>query len=150
MVWSHTSYMREATVNTRTFALVLGLGFIVAAIAGFFPSPPPPDAPPLVMEHGHGLALGILPVNTLHNLVHLLFGILGLAAYGGMFAARGYARLVAVAYLALAGLGLLPATNTTLGLIPIYGADVALHAVIGLAAAYFGFMAPAAVPVVRR
>jgi hypothetical protein len=50
-----------------------------------------------------------------------------------------------VAYLLLAVLGLVPATNTTFGLIPIYGSDVALHAVIGLAAAYFGFMTPAAI-----
>lgn len=128
-------------MNTRTFALVLGLGFLAAGLAGFFASPPPPDAPPLTIEHGHGLALGLLPVNTLHNIVHLLFGALGLAAYAGMFSARAYAQLVGVAYLALTVLGLLPATNTTFGLIPIYGADVALHAIIALAALYFGFMA---------
>ena len=127
-------------MNTRTFALVLGLGFLVVGLAGFFPSPAPPDAPRLTIEHGHGLLLGIFPVNTLHNVVHLLFGGLGLAAFAGMFSARAYAQLVGVAYLLLAVLGLLPATNTTFGLIPIYGADVALHAVLGLAAAYFGFM----------
>ena len=138
-------------MNTRTFALVLGLGFVVAAVAGFFPSPPAADALPLTIEHGHGRALGLLPVNTPHNLVHLLFGVLGLAAYAGMFPARAYAQLVAVAYLALTVLGLLPATNTTFGLIPIYGADVALHALIGLVAAYFGFMAKdVAVLAVRR
>lgn len=131
-------------MNTRTFALVLGIAFLLAGVAGFFPSPVPPDAPPLSMDHGYGMALGLLPVNTLHNIVHLLFGVLGLAAYGGMFSARAYAQLVAVSYLLLTVLGLLPATNTTFGLIPIYGADVALHAVIGLAAAYFGFMVPAA------
>ena len=137
-------------MNTRTFALVLGLGFLVAGVAGFFPSPPPPGAPPLTIEHGHGLALGLLPVNTLHNIVHLLFGALGLAAYAGMFPARSYAQLVGVAYLLLTVLGLLPATNTTFGLIPIYGADVALHAIIGLAALYFGFMAAPAAVVTRR
>ena len=133
-------------MNTRTFALVLGIAFLLAGVAGFFPSPVPPDAPPLSMDHGYGMALGLLPVNTLHNIVHLLFGVLGLAAYGGMFSARAYAQLVAVSYLLLTVLGLLPATNTTFGLIPIYGADVALHAVIGLAAAYFGFMVPATAP----
>ena len=131
-------------MNARTFALILGIGFLVAGVAGFFPAPVPPDAPPLDMDHGYGLALGILPVNTLHNIVHLLFGVLGLAAFGGLFSARGYSQLVAVAYLLLVVLGLFPATYTTFGLIPIYGADVALHAVIGLAAAYFGFLAPVA------
>jgi hypothetical protein len=118
----------------------------VAALAGFFPAPVPPNAPPLDMDHGYGMALGILPVNTLHNIVHLLFGLLGLAAYGGMFSARAYAQLVAVSYLLLVVLGLFPATYTTFGLIPIYGADVVLHAAIGLSAAYFGFRSPVAEP----
>jgi hypothetical protein len=78
-------------VNTRTFSLILGVGFLIAAAAGFFPTPVPPDAPPLTMDHGYGYALGILPVNTLHNIVHLLFGVLGIAAYAGMFSARGSA-----------------------------------------------------------
>ena len=128
-------------MNTRTFALILGIAFLLAGVAGFFPAPVPPDAPPLTMDHGYGMALGMLPVNTLHNLVHLLFGALGLIAYAGLFSTRLYAQIVAISYLLLTVLGLLPATNTTFGLIPIYGADVVLHAVIGLAAAYFGFAA---------
>ena len=135
-------------MNTRTFALILGVAFLLAGVAGFFPTPVPPDAPPLTMDHGYGMALGTLPINTLHNVVHLLFGVLGLAAYAGMFSARLYAQLVAVSYLLLMVMGLLPATQTTFGLIPIYGADVVLHAAIGLAAAYYGFVARA--PVMAR
>ena len=56
--------------------------------------------------------------------------------FGFIAAVRGYAQLVAAAYLLLAILGLLPATQTTFGLIPIYGSDIALHAMIGLAAAF--------------
>lgn len=135
-------------MNTRTFALILGIAFLLAGIVGFFPAPLPPGAPPLAMDHGYGLALGILPVNTLHNIVHLLFGVLGLAAYAGTLSARLYAQIVAVSYLLLMVMGLLPATYTTFGLIPIYGADVVLHAVIGLAAAYYGFVVRE--PVVAR
>jgi hypothetical protein len=51
-----------------------------------------------------------------------------------------YFRAVAVIYGLLTVLGLLPATNTTFGLIPIYGNDVWLHAVLALVAAYFGWM----------
>lgn len=133
-------------MTTRQFALVLGLGFVVAGIAGFFPSDavPPPD---LKQTHGFGHALGLLPVNTLHNAVHLLFGLLGILASRGMLmSARGYAQLVAVAYALLAILGLLPATENTFGLIPIYGPDVWLHAVIAVLAGYFGFVAKDAVP----
>jgi hypothetical protein len=128
-------------MTTRQFALVLGLGFVVAGIAGFFPSPADPPAG-LTQTHGFGHALGILPVNTLHNAVHILFGLLGImASRGTLMSARGYAQFVAIAYGLLVVLGLLPQTNTTFGLIPIYGADVWLHAVIAAAAAYFGFVA---------
>ena len=48
------------------------------------------------MSEGYGLVLGLFPVNILHNLVHLLFGVLGLAAYAGAFSAVTYARIVAV------------------------------------------------------
>jgi hypothetical protein len=119
-------------------------------LSGFFPTPPPPDAPPLAIEHGHGLALGIFPINTLHNLVHLLFSALGFAAaFGAILSARAYFQLVAVAYALLTLLGLIPATQTTFGLVPIWGADVWLHAGLAIVAAYFGFMAPVAAPARR-
>lgn len=121
---------------TTTLATLFGVVFIVVGIVGFFPSPPGPDALPLTMDHGHGLALGLFPINTLHNVVHILFGVLGLmAARGALLSAKGYFAFLAVAYGLLAVLGLLPATQTTFGLIPIYGNDVWLHALLALAAA---------------
>ena len=136
-------------MNLSTAAMVFGIVFALAGIAGFFATPPPPGSPPLVVEHGHGLALGLFPVNTLHNLVHLLFGVLGLAASrGAIMSARAYLQVVAVAYALLVLLGLIPATQTTFGLIPIWGADVWLHALLAAVAGYLGFAVP--VPVTRR
>ena len=126
-------------MNTRTAALVFAIAFAVVGILGFMPSPPPPDAPALTVEHGHGLALGMFPVNTVHNVVHLTFAILGLAAWGSGWS-RPYFQLLAVSYALLAVLGLNAATNTTFGLIPIWGADVYLHAAIAIGAFYFGFV----------
>ena len=132
-------------MNTATMAMVFGVVFSLVGVLGFFPSPPVPGAPPLSVEHGHGMALGLFPINTLHNVVHLLFGVLGIAASRGvLMSARGYFQLVAVAYALLVILGLLPATQTTFGLIPIWGNDVWLHALIAAGAAYFGFAAPVA------
>ena len=129
-------------MNVGTAALVFGLVFVLAGLSGFFAAPPPPDAPPLIVDHGHGLALGLLPVNTLHNIVHLFFGVLGIAASRGtLVSGRGYFQIVAVSYTLLAVLGLIPATQTTFGLIPIWGNDVWLHALLAAGAAYFGFVA---------
>jgi hypothetical protein len=134
-------------MNIATMAMVFGVVFLLAGVSGFFAAPPPADAPPLVIEHGHGLAVGMFPVNTLHNVVHLLFGALGLAAaWGAILSARSYFQLVAVAYGLLMVLGLIPATQTTFGLVPIWGADVWLHGLLALVAAYFGFVYRAAVP----
>ena len=109
-------------MSSRTFALVFGIVFLLAGASGFIPGmvhPVPADAPPLTVGSGYGLVLGLLPVNLLHNLVHVLFGVLGIAAFAGLFAPRLYAQIVAVAYGLLVVLGLLPATNTLFGLVPI-------------------------------
>jgi len=54
---------------------------------------------------------------------------------------RFFGRGLAIFYGLLAILGLIPATNTMFGLVPIYGNDVWLHAGTALIAAYFGFVA---------
>ena len=123
-----------------TLATVFGVVFLLVGVLGFVAAPPPPDALPLAMNHGHGMLLDLFPVNTLHNIVHLLFGALGLlAARAAVMSARGYFQFLAVAYAVLAVLGILPATQTTFGLIPIYGNDVWLHASIAIVAGVVGF-----------
>lgn len=129
-------------MSTRTFALIFGIVFLLAGISGFVPGflhPVHADAPPLTVNSGYGLVFGLLPVNILHNLVHVLFGILGLIAFAGVFSPRTYAKIIAIFYGLLVVLGLIPATNTLFGLVPIYGNDIWLHAVLGAIAAYFGF-----------
>lgn len=127
----------------RTFALILGIIYIVAGVSGFVPAltPHSHDLPPLAVETSYGRALGLFPVNILHNLVHIaigLWGVLGSRSLGG---ARLFARGLAIFYGLLAILGLIPATNTMFGLIPIFGHDVWLHAGTALVAAYFSFVA---------
>jgi hypothetical protein len=134
-------------MNTATMALVFGVVFLLVGLSGFFAAPPPPDAPSLQVEHGHGMAMGLFPVNTLHNIVHLLFGVLGIAASrGAVMAARQYFQVVAVSYALLVVLGLLPATQTLFGLVPLWGNDVWLHALLAAVAAYFGFAGASDIP----
>ena len=127
-------------MRIETFARIFGIVFLVVGIGGFIPGlTPPHDHPGLAVEAGSGMELGLFPVNALHNLVHILFGVWGLAASRTFGAARTYARVVAIAYALLTVLGAIPATNTTFGLVPIYGHDIWLHALLAAVAAYFGF-----------
>lgn len=127
----------------RTFALVFGIIYVLVGIMGFIPglSTHPSDAPHLSVESGHGYLMGLFPINILHNIVHLIIGVWGIVASRNLGGARFFAQALAVVYGLLAILGLIPATNTTFGLIPIHGHDVWLHALSALIAAYFGFIA---------
>lgn len=128
--------------NVRKFALIFGILYLIAGIAGFIPPllrPVPGDAPQLAVEAFHGYLLGLFPVNLLHTLVHLAIGIWGLVAAKSIGAAVMYARSLAVIYGLLAIMGLIPALNTLFGLVPLHGHDVWLHAGTALIAAYFGF-----------
>jgi hypothetical protein len=88
----------------------------------------------------YGDALGLFPVNIIHSGLHLLYGLWGLAAARSHGAARTYAKIVALSYGGLVILGLIPGLNTLFGLVPIFGHDVWLHAILALPAFYFGFM----------
>lgn len=72
-----------------------------------------------------------------------MVGILGIAAATSFSGALVYNQGFAVAYAAIAVMGILPLTNTTFGLMPIYGNNVWFNALAAIAAAYFGFVKPA-------
>ena len=127
-------------MNVRYFALIYGVVFLLVGIAGFIPGLVAPVGGPA--EHAaatSGHLFGLFPINALHNLVHIAFGVGGIAAYRSFSNARLYARVVAIAYAALMVFGLIPGLNTLFGLVPLYGHDVWLHAVLAAVAAYFGF-----------
>lgn len=127
--------------NVRYFALAYGIVFLLVGIAGFVPglTTPPEAGADVAVATAFGRLFDLFPVNVLHNLVHIAFGIWGLAAYRTLSAARIYARSVAVIYAVLMVMGLIPVLNTTFGLIPLYGHDIWLHALLALVAAYFGW-----------
>jgi hypothetical protein len=83
--------------------------------------------------------LGIFQINLLHNLVHIVIGIAGLAAVTSVPNSRRFCQVVGVVLLLLGVLGVFVANP--LGLLYIGGLDIALHLVSGAILAYFGFAA---------
>ena len=127
----------------RRFALVFGIVFLIVGAAGFIPAFVSPHThPDVTVTTGLGLELGLFPVNLLHNIVHLLFGVWGLMASRSHDGARAYARGTAVIYALLTVMGFIPALrlHTTFGLVPLYGNDIWLHALLAAIAGYFGFV----------
>lgn len=130
-------------MQTRYFALVVGIVFVLIGVLGFVPgitADPPATARELEVEANYGYLLGLFPVNVLHNLVHLLFGVAGIVAYRTYRHAKLYAQALAVIYVVLAIFGLIPDLRTLFGLVPLFGHDIWLHALLALGGAYFGFI----------
>ena len=89
---------------------VLGAVFILIGLLGFVNHP----------------ILGLFQVNTVHNIVHLLSGILAIVFAGmGESQARTFAIAFGVVYGLVAVLGLL--TGSFIGLFAVNGADNVLH-----------------------
>lgn len=130
-------------MSLHVFARIFGVIFLLVGVAGFIPALTPAHShPDVTMNASMGMLLGLFPVNILHNIVHILFGLWGLIAGANYAASRVYFRFVAVIYALLAIMGLIDAGNlhTTFGLIPLYGNDVWLHALIALVSGYLGFI----------
>ena len=137
----------------RRFALIFGIVFLLVGIAGFVPGLTQPHTHPDVMvTAGLGLLMGLFPVNVLHNAAHLLFGVGGLMASRSDGGARAYGKAVGVAYALLTVMGLISAMRlyTAFGLVPLYGHDIWLHAVLAGVGIYFGFVRPVDQPRMRR
>ena len=117
-------------------ARIFGVVFLLVAVLGFLASGTSMEADP---AHAARI-LGLFPTNLLHNIVHLLFGVWGLAASRTAAAATMYAKGAGAIYVLLAILGFI--IPSTFGLIPIGGHDIWLHAVLGLVLVAVGFQAP--------
>jgi hypothetical protein len=129
--------------TVQRIAQVFGVVFILVAILGFVTSGTSLDADPTTARK----ILGLFPVNLLHNLVHLIFGIWGLTAARSFGGATAYGRLGGIIYLALAALALV--SPSMFGLVPIGGHDIWLHAVLGSALLAAGLTARAPVTAPR-
>jgi uncharacterized membrane protein HdeD (DUF308 family) len=112
----------------KTLALVFGVVFILVGILGFVPNP-------LVG------ADALFATDALHNIVHILFGVILLVT--AKKAPALWLLILGVVYLVLAVLGflLVPDEGALLGLVHVNTADHWLHVVLGVvlvAAGFFG------------
>jgi len=116
-----------ATAIQKTAAIV-GAVFLLVGIAGFIPG-----LTQSVHElHGAGadseaMLLGVFQVSVLHNIVHLLFGVAGLAVAVRAVPSRHYLIWGGVVYVALWVYGLFAVGMPQANFVPVNEADNWLH-----------------------
>jgi len=131
---------------TQKGALVFGVVFLIVGIAGFIPG--------LTMDTGSMSAaghdsmaklLGLFQVSVLHNIVHLLFGIVGLIAARTATAAHLYLLVGGIVYAVLFVYGLFTANGmSAANFVPLNSADNVLHLILAVAMIVLGILLPRA------
>lgn len=118
-------------------AMVVGAVFLLLGIGGFIPFLTTTDA------EGHTLALGLFEVDAVHNLVHILSGLVFLAASAKAAWSRLAFQVFGVVYAIVTLVGFLtPDGNEILGLFAGNLADDFLHLILTAAFLYLGFGTP--------
>jgi Domain of unknown function (DUF4383) len=112
----------------QNLAIVFGLAFLAAGILGFIPGITTnyDDLSFAGSDSGAEL-LGLFQVSVLHNIVHLLFGVAGLALARTWDGARRYLLGAGVIYAVLFVYGLLVGSGTDANFVPMNTADDLLH-----------------------
>jgi hypothetical protein len=113
-------------------AAAVGAVFLLVGILGFIPGITTAYGTMEVAGHGSdAMLVGVFAVSVLHNLVHLLFGVAGLAMARTWNGARSYLIGGGAIYLVLWLYGLLIDKNTAANFVPVNTADDWLHFLLG-------------------
>lgn len=127
-----SSYEQTRHTSTRhpvqTAALVVGVVFLLVGILGFIPGITSNYEQLSFAGHNSGaLLLGVFAVSVLHNLVHLAFGIAGIALARTASGARSFLIGGGIVYAVLWIYGLLIDHGSDANFVPVNDADNWLH-----------------------
>lgn len=122
--------MEMERTPVQNAARVVGAVFLFVGIAGFAPGLTTSlyEGLEFAGDAGDAELLGLFEVSVLHNLVHGLFGIAGLALAATAVGARQFLLGGGAVYLLLAAVQAVGAGDW----VPLVGADLWLHLVLGV------------------
>jgi hypothetical protein len=135
----------ERMHGTRYFALLFGMVYVVIGIVGFIPglhTMAPASAPHMDQTASYGYLFGLFPINALHNALHIVVGLAGIAAFPRFSLARAYCILVFLLFGLLTVMGFIPQLDTAWGWVPLFSGDTWLHAATSISGAFFAFVVP--------
>lgn len=122
-----------ARTNVQKAAAAVGIVFLLVGVLGFVPGITSNyDTLSFASHHSEAKLLGLFQVSILHNLVHLVFGVAGLALARTVSGARNYLVVGGIIYLVLFVYGLLVSEDSSANFVPVNTADDVLHLVLGL------------------
>lgn len=122
-------------------AAAVGAVFLLVGILGFVPGITTDYSSMQFAGHEPGAKLlGIFEVSILHNIVHLLFEVAGLAMAKTWSGARTYLIGGGAIYLVLWIYGLVIDRDSAANFVPVNNADNWLHFVLGVAMVALGVM----------
>ena len=117
----------------RRAAQIVSLVFLLVGILGFVPGVTSNyDQLQFAGHESEAMLLGLFQVSILHNLVHLAFGIIGLAMSRTVSGARSYLIGGGAIYLVLWLYGLFVEGDHGANIVPVNNADDWLHFVLGV------------------
>ena len=125
---------RDRTFVQRA-AQIFGWAFVVLGALGFLVTGASMEDDPLLAPR----LLGLFPLNVMHNVVHLLLGVWGIASVGSFTASKAFAVGAGAIYLLLALLGVF--SPDMFGMVPIGGNGIWLHLLFGVPLIAIGLMA---------
>ncbi|WTY80184.1 DUF4383 domain-containing protein [Micromonospora sp. NBC_01405] len=117
----------------RRVAAIVGVVFLVIGVLGFIPGVTTYYSDLRFAGHDSEAKLfGLFQVSVLHNIVHLLFGVAGLALARTVSGARTFLVGGGAIYLVLWLYGLVVDHSSGANFIPVNGADNWLHLFLGV------------------
>jgi hypothetical protein len=128
-----TSYDLEAARFLRLAAGGVGATFLLVGILGFVPGITTHYSDlSFAGHHSQAKLIGIFEVSVLHNIVHLLFGVAGLALASKPRPAGLYLVGGGAIYLVLWLYGLVIDHDSSANFVPVNSADNWLHFLLGV------------------
>jgi Domain of unknown function (DUF4383) len=128
-----TTATRGARTNVQKAAAIVGVVFLLVGVLGFIPGITTNFGDLSFAGHDSDARLfGLFQVSILHNIVHLLFGIAGLALARTASQARTYLVFGGVIYLVLFVYGLIVGQESAANFVPVNTADDFLHLILGI------------------
>jgi len=128
-----TGRTTNATALVRRVAVAVSAVFLLVGVLGFVPGITTNYDSMKFAGHESGAELlGVFQVSVLHNIVHLLFGIVGLILARTVDGARLYLIGGGAVYLVLWLYGLVIGHDSPANFVPLNGADDWLHFFLGI------------------